>query len=188
MFQIHKLAKTKGLSFLTAKAPQFAKFVAQLAQQYNYNKGIKMFQKRGKDKVYLELDQLHRCVCFTPISVKDMTKIEKKQAQIMLMLLSEKLSGEVKGQGVYNGKNTHNWVSGEDKASLTATNKGIFVTRVVDTKEEQDMMSNNIPNTFIQAKVPANKEGRPHEKIIICLLYTSPSPRDKRQSRMPSSA
>ena len=25
-------------------------------------------------------------------------------------------------------------------------------------------------------------------KDIICLLYTSPSPRDKRQSRMPSSA
>ena len=25
-------------------------------------------------------------------------------------------------------------------------------------------------------------------KVIICLLYTSPSPRDKRQSRMPSSA
>ena len=25
-------------------------------------------------------------------------------------------------------------------------------------------------------------------KIAICLLYTSPSPRDKRQSRMPSSA
>ena len=24
--------------------------------------------------------------------------------------------------------------------------------------------------------------------IVICLLYTSPSPRDKRQSRMPSSA
>ena len=26
------------------------------------------------------------------------------------------------------------------------------------------------------------------DHIIICLLYTSPSPRDKRQSRMPSSA
>ena len=26
------------------------------------------------------------------------------------------------------------------------------------------------------------------EQSIICLLYTSPSPRDKRQSRMPSSA
>ena len=26
------------------------------------------------------------------------------------------------------------------------------------------------------------------KEYIICLLYTSPSPRDKRQSRMPSSA
>ena len=25
-------------------------------------------------------------------------------------------------------------------------------------------------------------------QLVICLLYTSPSPRDKRQSRMPSSA
>ena len=25
-------------------------------------------------------------------------------------------------------------------------------------------------------------------RIMVCLLYTSPSPRDKRQSRMPSSA
>ena len=30
--------------------------------------------------------------------------------------------------------------------------------------------------------------GRDVEQIISCLLYTSPSPRDKRQSRMPSSA
>ena len=30
--------------------------------------------------------------------------------------------------------------------------------------------------------------GRPGEDNICCLLYTSPSPRDKRQSRMPSSA
>ena len=29
---------------------------------------------------------------------------------------------------------------------------------------------------------------REHGRLDICLLYTSPSPRDKRQSRMPSSA
>ena len=28
----------------------------------------------------------------------------------------------------------------------------------------------------------------PGEHVALCLLYTSPSPRDKRQSRMPSSA
>ena len=31
-------------------------------------------------------------------------------------------------------------------------------------------------------------EGRPLFNARVCLLYTSPSPRDKRQSRMPSSA
>ena len=31
-------------------------------------------------------------------------------------------------------------------------------------------------------------KNRPSDQFTICLLYTSPSPRDKRQSRMPSSA
>ena len=30
--------------------------------------------------------------------------------------------------------------------------------------------------------------GQKVDKVTVCLLYTSPSPRDKRQSRMPSSA
>ena len=30
--------------------------------------------------------------------------------------------------------------------------------------------------------------GKPNHKFIICLLYTSPSPRDRTRSRMPSSA
>ena len=34
---------------------------------------------------------------------------------------------------------------------------------------------------------PGGKQRRRH-LIHLCLLYTSPSPRDKRQSRMPSSA
>ena len=32
------------------------------------------------------------------------------------------------------------------------------------------------------------RELRPTQPVIICLLYTSPSPRDQRGSRMPSSA
>ena len=33
-----------------------------------------------------------------------------------------------------------------------------------------------------------NQQNRDAEQAETCLLYTSPSPRDKRQSRMPSSA
>ena len=36
--------------------------------------------------------------------------------------------------------------------------------------------------------VPGNQKDREQEKLITCLLYTSPSPRDLSTSRMPSSA
>ena len=36
--------------------------------------------------------------------------------------------------------------------------------------------------------VALNPKSKGHKKEKLCLLYTSPSPRDKRQSRMPSSA
>ena len=47
-------------------------------------------------------------------------------------------------------------------------------------------------DAFDEASVHANQLMREHKYTFIhpydCLLYTSPSPRDKRQSRMPSSA
>ena len=43
-----------------------------------------------------------------------------------------------------------------------------------------------IPGDAQIADAPA--EDPPAEDVEVCLLYTSPSPRDKRQSRMPSSA
>ena len=55
------------------------------------------------------------------------------------------------------------------------------------------VLSNNdgcIVSRSTEAKALGIKMGEPYFKAkdIICLLYTSPSPRDSRKSRMPSSA
>ena len=42
------------------------------------------------------------------------------------------------------------------------------------------------PPHIVEAAIKALRDG--HHGYTPCLLYTSPSPRDKRQSRMPSSA
>ena len=42
--------------------------------------------------------------------------------------------------------------------------------------------------TIDGAPATASQLVYPGEVVEVCLLYTSPSPRDKRQSRMPSSA
>ena len=51
-------------------------------------------------------------------------------------------------------------------------------------------------NQLFDENIPAEKVAQSPQRVVkekllcnkICLLYTSPSPRDKRQSRMPSSA
>ena len=56
--------------------------------------------------------------------------------------------------------------------------------------------SNNLVYTFISKDIEGSAdfstlgvgESADHQSVVSCLLYTSPSPRDKRQSRMPSSA
>ena len=60
----------------------------------------------------------------------------------------------------------------------------------------QGVVSNG--HIFLSGQIPLDQNGELNDGTIqeqvelifenICLLYTSPSPRDKRQSRMPSSA
>ena len=61
--------------------------------------------------------------------------------------------------------------------SLTETTKaslisGSNVKKIVQRKIEESLIASKIKSSW----------------YLACLLYTSPSPRDKRQSRMPSSA
>ena len=53
----------------------------------------------------------------------------------------------------------------EDTTSPTVMAKGIFITGVIDAKEERDNMSADIPNAFIQTTIPRDKD--PHKRIIM---------------------
>ena len=65
--------------------------------------------------------------------------------------------------------------------------KSVDITGYYDSDEKNSSAfpnlglarANAVKNYFVSKGIPSSR---------ICLLYTSPSPRDKRQSRMPSSA
>ena len=60
--------------------------------------------------------------------------------------------------------------------------------KVEDTNKSTGTVSDNSTITDDNHKIMAETKENQIEPWNICLLYTSPSPRDKRQSRMPSSA
>ena len=66
----------------------------------------------------------------------------------------------------------------------------VLVARLLSRKREDDQEETirNRLQVYYQQTQPLIEFYQAREQLIICLLYTSPSPRDKRQSRMPSSA
>ena len=92
-------------------------------------KGLKLFKNEGHDAVIEELDQLHRRMCFTPVDVNDVTRNDNKKAMEALMLMTKKKDKTVKGQMVYNGKPSCEWMSKDDAASPTASLESIMICR-----------------------------------------------------------
>ena len=56
------------------------------------------------------------------------------------------------------------------------------------TRAMQGVTSVEQLETYVRQFAPMGQFGLKMFQTFLCLLYTSPSPRDKRQSRMPSSA
>ena len=151
MTDIHSKATIQGASFL---------------QQYILQKGMKVFGREKSSKaVSKELDQLHKQNCFAPMDVSTLTSSEKKKAQQAMMLLTEKKDGTIKGRCVYNGKPTREWLDKEDAASPTVATESIMLTATNDAKERRDIMTADVPNAFIQTKLPEGKVGE--ERVIM---------------------
>lgn len=58
--------------------------------------------------------------------ISTLSEEKKKKCVDALMFLTEKRSGDVKGQMVYNGKPTRDWLSRDEVASPTVTTESQF--------------------------------------------------------------
>ena len=112
---------------------------------------------------------------------------------VEFVLLRKMLCDEVKEFNIVN-KNIHHKINSDGNSIMK---KKIIYDRMLSNGEDEafitlkDHKANFQNNPKVRLLNPAKNEiGCISKSILdkICLLYTSPSPRDKRQSRMPSSA
>eukprot|EP00657_Telonema_sp_P-1_P009212 TRINITY_DN3394_c0_g1_i1.p1 TRINITY_DN3394_c0_g1~~TRINITY_DN3394_c0_g1_i1.p1 ORF type:complete len:117 (+),score=46.56 TRINITY_DN3394_c0_g1_i1:104-454(+) len=76
--------------------------------------------------------------------------------------------------------------------------KGIYMDRAREIRRGESKKLNNLIGTTSQRSLESKVSSKVQSRIagliaqaqqpVICLLYTSPSPRDRTRSRMPSSA
>ncbi len=67
------------------------------------NKGLKIFDIKGEQAVYKELDVLHLQKVFAPQDPAGLTKKERGRTLELLMFLEQKRTGAVKGRLVADG-------------------------------------------------------------------------------------
>ena len=137
---------------------------SSFAETLSLKQGLKRFGERGHNAAVKEMYQLHARGCFAPISVDDMTTLEKKRALESLIFLTEKRDGTIKGRACANGSPQRVWTDKEDASSPTAMTEAIILSSVIEAKEHRNVAVLDIPNAFIQTPVGKREKG---ERIIM---------------------
>ena len=95
-----------------------------------------------------------------------MTQAERKKAMESLIFLVEKRDGRVKAWACANGSTQHEYMERDEAASPTAMTESILIMAVIDAKQNQDVMTADIPNAFIQTDVDEKNQIK-GERIIM---------------------
>lgn len=137
------------------------------ATQYMLNKSLKLFGEKGVVASKAELNQTNQKVCLVPELVKNLSEVENRRVMRDLIILTQKRDGIKKGRLAYNGKPTRTCISREESSSRTTNQVGIFLTSTIDAYERRDIMSVDIPNTYIQVNLPVAEKGQDRIKMKV---------------------
>ena len=128
-------------------------------QQYYITKGLKLFKEEGETAATKEMEQLLKRNCFSSIHVENLSVSERRKAADAMLLLAQKNDQTIKGRYVFKGSQTRDWISNEEASSPTASHEALRATCVIDAHKGRDIMTMDLPNTFIQTPLEEPKEG-----------------------------
>jgi len=130
----------------------------QFIQTYGLKAGIKQFGEKGKEAAYQEMKQIHDRKVFEPIDASKLSVQEKRKALESLLFLVEKNDETVKGRTCANGSRQRDYIDRSQATSPTVATESVFLTAVVEAEEQRDIMTNDLPNAFVQTDLNPNDE------------------------------
>ena len=111
--------------------------------------GIKKHGENDKDKLVVELTQIHDRVVFTPVDSSDLTSEQKYEAMRLPMFLKEKRDKTLKGRACADGRKQQGKYEKVDTTPPIVALEAALITSVVDAHEERDIAIFYIPGVFL---------------------------------------
>ena len=71
-----------------------------------------------------------------------------------LIILTEKRDVTIKVRVCANGSTQRSYINKEEAASPTMSAEALLATAVIDTKQNRDVITLDIPNAFVQTPMP----------------------------------
>jgi hypothetical protein len=112
-----------------------------------------VFGEAGAQAVIEEMQQLHDRAVIQPKLASMLTKEEKKRSLQYLMFLKQKRCGRIKGQGCADGRKQRVYKNKEDTSAPTVSVESLFLSCVIDAKEQRKVVTCDIPGAFMQANI-----------------------------------
>ena len=116
-------------------------------------RGLRQFGQRGADTLMKELQQLIDQRVMRPRDARTLSQGGKKSTLKYLMFLKEKHCGKVKGWGCTDGRKQRLYKSKEETSSPTVRLESLFLSSMIDAKENQKVRTCDIPGAFMQADI-----------------------------------
>ena len=124
--------------------------VPEETPQMSMKKGLKMFGEGGYAADKKEMQQLHDQKMMQPVSQKDLSQEQKKEALGYLMFLKKKRCGTIKGRGCANGCKQRAYITKEQSTSPTISTEAVFLTAMDDAWENRKVAVLDVPGSFMQ--------------------------------------
>lgn len=129
---------------------------ALILTQYNLRDGLKRFGKDGQKATIKELTQMLKRTVFEEIEYDSLTAEDIRNALPILLFLTEKRNGDVKGRACADGRKQRIWIPKTEAASPTPATEALFYVILINATEERDVATCDLPGHFLQTSM----EGR----------------------------
>ena len=124
-----------------------------LMEQMSAKKGLRQFGQKGADALMKELQQLIDRRVMHPRDATTLSRSEKYSTLKYLMFRKEKRCGKVKGRGCADGRKQQLYKSKEETSSPTVRVESLFLSSMIDAKEDRKVITCDIPGAFMQATI-----------------------------------